>query len=193
MVSPTPTGTRPVPTDAGRGVALDVPPRWPAGVRSELERLSARLTARIPDDASVLDLSIPEGRAVLAANLPRLGVPGAPVPDRTYDHVVSVAGLVRFPDLFAALSACDRLLAPGGSLWLLEPTGRPGPTGVVVGTLGALHPVARGTHLNRDVTATLREVGYVTPELERLSLPTSVWSLRPFVMTRAQRSGEAVG
>lgn len=193
MASPTPTGTRPAPTFPGSGVALDVPSRWPAGVRSELERLGARLTERIPVTASVLDLSVAEGRSVLAANLPRIGVPGVPAPDVTYDHIVSVAGLVRFPDLFAALSACDRLLAPGGALWLLEPTGRPGAVGVAIGTLGALHPTVRGTHLNRDVTATLREVGYVTPELERFSLATSVWSLRPFVMTRAQRVGEAVG
>ena len=146
-----------------------------------------------PEASSVLDLSVPEGRSVVSANLPRLGVPGVTPPEASYDHIVSVAGLVRFPDLFAALSACDRLLAPGGALWLLEPTGRPDAFGVAIGTIGALQPAARGTHLNRDITATLREVGFVTPELDRLTLPTTVLSLRPFVMARAQRQAEAVG
>lgn len=193
MASPSPTGTRSVPRAVERATALDVPPRWPAAVRSELERLGSRLTARIPRGSSVLDLSVPEGRSVLSANLPRLGVPGVAPPEVSYDHIVSVAGLVRFPDLFAALSACDRLLAPGGTLWLLEPTGRPDAIGVAIGTIGALQPTARGTHLNRDVTAALREAGFVTPDLDRLRLPTTVLSLRRFVMARAQRPGEAVG
>lgn len=179
--------TRP-PADRPPSAIPDVPPRWPAIVRAELARLRPRLVARIPVHARVLDVSEPPGRAVLQATVDD----SADVVER-YDAVVSVAGLVRFADLSAAVRGVDRLLAPHGQLWLLEPSNRPGMAAVVAGSIGALHPAVRGSHLQRDLPAVLRAEGYVTPDIERFTMPTHVWPLRPFVMCRAQRRDEAVG
>jgi hypothetical protein len=157
-------------------------------VRAELTRLRPRLVARIPAGARVLDIAEPSGRDRLTAAIDD----PASVTER-YDAIVSVAGLVRFADLPAAVRGAGHLLAPHGQLWLLEPSGRPGMGAVLLGSLGALHPAVRGTHLQRDLPATLRAAGFVTPDIERFTMPTPVWPLRPFVMCRAQRRDEAVG
>lgn len=190
MVQLSPTGGTDRIVTAPRPVAAlpDVPPRWPAVVRAELARLRPRLVARIPARARLLDISDAPGRAVLAAAIER---PGG-VTER-FEAIVSVAGLVRFADLGAAVRGAERLLAPGGQLWLLEPVARPGMAAVVAGSIGALHPAVRGSHLQRDLPDVLRAEGFVTPDIERFTMPTHVWPLRPFAMLRAQRVDEAVG
>ena len=150
-------------------------------VRAELERRHAVLARHLAALDPVLDVSVPEGRAVLAEVLG-----GAP-PPRRYAAVVSVAGLVRLPDLPAAVAAVDRLLAPDGELHAVEPVGRPGMSGLLVGSLGALLPPVRGAHLARDLPDVLRAEGLTVADCLRFTMPTTVWPLRPFVQLRALR------
>lgn len=162
-------------------VRPELPPRWPAAVRAELERRHAVLARHLAPVAPVLDISVPEGRAVLADVL----AGGAP-PER-YAAVVSVAGLVRQPDLGAAVAAVDRLLDDDGELHAVEPVGRPGLVGLVVGSAGALLPQVRGAHLSRDLPDVLRARGLTVADCLRPTMPTAVWPLRRFVQLRALR------
>lgn len=181
----------------------DLPARWPAVVRVELERRQQQLAALAR--GAVLDLGSPDGRHVLAAVL-RLG--GAPVPGgkpradtsrrevvlddhlSAYDTVVSVGGFTRFADLPAALAAVDRVLAPGGTLFATEPVGRPGLVGLLSNSAGMVLPPARGAHLARDLVSALRDTGFVVLDCERFTMPTAAWPLRPFVQVRARRRAE---
>ena len=162
-------------------VRPDVPPRWPSAVRIELERRHASIAAHLHTVDAVLDVSAPPGRAVLTDAL------AGRLPDERFDAVVSVAGLVRFADLGAAVAGIVDLLAPGGELHAVEPVGRPDLTGLVAGSLGALVPAARGSHLGRDLVAVARDRGLTVTDLLRLTMPTTVWPLRPFVALRGLR------
>lgn len=177
----------------------DLPPRWPAVVRTDLLRRHAELLASVDGVPSnrVLDLSLPAGRHLLAGLL----APGAHRPPvtgvdprvGTYDAVISVAGLTRFPDLGAALESVVSLLSPAGALLAVEPDHRPGITGLAVSSLGALLPPARGVHLARDLPLTVRSVGLTITDVRRITLPTRVWPLRRFVTLRAVRIDAGVG
>lgn len=164
----------------------DLPPRWPAAVRAELTSRHGGLVAALADTPAdrVLDLSVPEGRHVLAQAIVGGGEPMSAGP---FERIVSVAGFTRFPDLGAALETVVSLLAPAGELWAVEPADRPGPVGLAFGSLGALLPAARGTHLARDVPGTVRSVGLVVTDIRRFTVSTPVWPLRTFVDLRAAR------
>ena len=95
-------------------VVVERPRRFPALVEAELDRRRMHLLERAR--GRVLDLDRPEARAEIArASIERHVVPA-------YDSAVSVAQLVRFPDLAAALRGIDRLLALDGELLVVEPT-----------------------------------------------------------------------
>jgi hypothetical protein len=168
----------------------DLPPRWPAVVRGELERRQQVLAGLAR--GRVLDVGSPSGRDLLVRTVRAAGGPIDDGPDAAgaYDTVVSVAGLVRFPDLVAALRGVERLLAPEGVLLLAEPVGRPGPVGLVVASAGSLLPPVRGAHLARDVPAAVRAAGFLMTDLERITMPTAVWPLRHLVQARALRWSE---
>lgn len=179
-------GHPPVPSGSGhdglaphgdRASRPDLPPRWPAVVRTELARRHGALCGEVADldPDRVLDLSFPHGRHVLTGALSSSADAGR------FDAVISVAGLTRFPDLAAALAAAVSLLRPAGRLLLVEPGYRPGPRGLAVSSMGALLPPARGVHLARDVPATVRAVGLTITDIRRFDLPTLVWPLRSFV------------
>ena len=108
-----------------------------------------------------------------------------------YDTAVSIAELVRFPDLDAAVHAVDRLLAPGGTLLAVEPVARPGLVEVVADTAWALHPSVVGFHLSRDLPATLRTTTLVMDDLERFTMPTPIAPLHHFVALAARRARPA--
>jgi hypothetical protein len=165
-------------------VHAELPARWPAPVRAELERRHRRLTSLA--QGRVLDLSTPAGRARLGAVL--AGDQGDA--GESLDAVVSVAGLVRFADLPAALAAVRSMLAPGGELLACEPTSRPGAAAMLVASAAVIVPASRGTHLERDVTAALRGAGLLCDTVERFDLPTRLPTLRPAVQVRAVRVRE---
>jgi hypothetical protein len=94
---------------------------------------------------------------------------------------------VHLPDLFAAVTAMDLLLAPSGSALVVEPVDRPVPGGLVLGTVGALHRRVRGLQVNRDVPATIRCTSLTVVDIERIVMPTPIWPLRSFVALTAAR------
>ena len=155
--------------------------RFPARVEAELARRRAHLVGRA--SGRVLDLDRPEARAEVAA-VAAGGTEGV----ATYDTAVSVAQLLRFPDLVAALRAVDRLVAADGTFLLVEPTGRPGPAAVVLQTLGAGRGAVRGFHLGRDVTAALRSTGFLLDDIERFAMSTTHPGLRHAVEVHAVRA-----
>jgi hypothetical protein len=160
-------------------VVVERPRRFPEPVEAELARRRAHLLRRA--DGRVLDLDDPAARDELRRAIADPHVVPA------YDTAVSVAQLLRFPDLVAAVRALDRLVDPDGSLLLVEPTGRPGAAAVVLHSLWARTRSLRGFHLGRDVTASLRCTAFVLDDLERFAMPTAVLSLRHAVEVHARR------
>jgi len=182
--------------DTHRPPVPDFPPRWPAGLRAELRHRWATLSdlagAWVAPGAPaaglrVVDLSFPEGRHLLTRALNGdTGSPdGAADLEGGVGAVVSAAGLARFADLGAAVAAIGRLLAPTGQLLAVEPGHDPGMLRMLATSLGTLLPAARGAHLARDLPATLRANGFEVADVERFSVPTLVWPLRPFAQVRA--------
>ena len=79
------------------------------------------------------------------------------------------------------------MLAPSGVMMAVEPGFRPGAMAMVAASLGALLPAARGVHLARDLPATIRSAGLTVTDVERFTMPTLIWPLRPFVQVRVER------
>jgi hypothetical protein len=140
-----------------------------------------RLLAHLDDD--VLDLSSPAATAaVLAASRSSDSV------SRRFRTIVSVAELVRFPDLVLALTGVERLLDDDGEVWFIEPVHHTGGVATVVASLWAKHPAVSGAHVERDVPLAARAAGLTFTDLERFAMPTGVYPLRLFIQGRARRS-----
>lgn len=135
------------------------------------------------DGRRLLDLDDPAARSLLARAIESSA--GHPVGG--FDAVVSVAQLVRFPDLAAALVAVDRLLDPTGRLLAIEPVARPGTLRMVAATPFALARSTRGFHLGRDLPAAVRATSLVIDDIERFDLRTALPTLRHFVAIDARR------
>ena len=188
------------PTDDGLAAALA---RWPAAVQGELRRRRALVDAAIsarpgPSPAigpRILDLAEPDARALVRAAASTAGLSAgataADVPPGGYDAVISIAALVAFADLAAALRGIDHLLAPTGELHLVEPVLRPGWRGMVESSPANAVPGLREVHLGRDVPQVVRATGLLISDITRFTMPTSLWPLRPFVHARAIRFPEA--
>ena len=167
---------------------------WPAEVRAELGRRRVQVVdavSRIPgSQGRVLDLAdAGDRRVVLEAGRPR----AADDPDAgagAYDAVISIAGFVHLADLAAALAGIDRLLAPAGELWFVEPVARPGWQGMLGSSVGAVLPPLRDLHLGRDIPHAVRSTGLLITDIKRFSMPTSLWPIRPFVHARAMHFPE---
>lgn len=137
-----------------------------------------------PDD--LLDLGRPEARALVLRT-----ARGAPVEHR-HAMVLSVAELVRFPDLVLALTGIERLLADDGEAVLIEPVHHPGLPATVFATCWGRHAALARVHVERDVPAAARSTGLELTDVERFTMPTAVWPLRPFIEARARRAAERV-
>ncbi len=107
--------------------------------------------------------------------------------DTAFDTVVSLIRTPLVADLPGWLALVDRVLAPDGHLLFLEPTRRPGSAGRLLAALSPLVRATSGLHLDRDVPAAVRSVGFVVTDLERFEVPTVSAPLRPFVDGRARR------
>jgi len=160
-------------------LVVERPRRFPARVEATYRRRRRRLEGRL--HGRVLDLDRPEARAEVArASVERHVVP-------SHDTAVSVAQLVRFPDLLAALRALDRLVVPGGELVLVEPCAGPGLGQLVLDTLWAPSPWVSGFHVGRAITPALRCTSFVLHDIERFTMPTLVSPLRHGVEVHAAR------
>ena len=159
--------------------------RFPAGVEAALAERHAAVIASV-EGGRVLDLDDRAARSLLAAALDA-GDSVGPAPAR-FDAVVSVAQLVRFPDLAGALAAIDRLLAPTGRLLAVEPVAKPGTVRLFTAAPFALARSTRGLHLGRDLPAALRTTSLVIDDIERFTVPTALPTLRHFVAIDARRA-----
>jgi SAM-dependent methyltransferase len=162
--------------------------RFPGVVEAELDARRAVALSGLAG-RRVLDLDDPTARMLLVE---AIGSPAdiettADHPAGDFDAVVSVAQLVRFPDLSAALVAIDRLLAPSGRLVAIEPVARPGTLRMVAATPFALARSTRGFHLGRDLPAAVRTTSLVIDDIERFTLRTALPTLRHFVAIDARR------
>lgn len=169
--------------------------RFPAAVEAALAARHAAALAGLagpagPDGRRVLDLDEPASRALLAtvieASASSATAVGAPVGG--FDVVLSIAQLVRFPDLAGALVAIDRLLAPEGRLVAVEPVARPGTAPMFVAAPFALARSTRGFHLGRDLPAAVRTTSLVIDDIERFTVRTALPTLRHFVAIDARRA-----
>lgn len=177
---------------------------WPTAVRAELARRRVQVTEAVEviegSEGRVLDLADAGARRLVirAAALTTAGAgqsaaetdAEADDTDDAYDAVISIAGLVHFADLAAALVGIDRLLGPTGELWFVEPIARPGWRGLLGATAGALLPPVRDLHLGRNIPHAVRTTGLLITDIKRFSMPTSIWPLRPFVHARAMHFPE---
>jgi hypothetical protein len=166
-----------------------VPRSWPSAIRSELDRRRAVIH---PRGSAVLDLADPGARLVVARAAEDAAASEEGPAVETYDAIVSVGALVGVVDLPLAVKAFDRLLAPGGELFVVEPVSRPGWTQVLLVTAAAYQPTIRGQHLDRDIPLALRSGGFVPTDLERFAMPTRIRSLRRFVTARVIRRPESM-
>lgn len=152
--------------------------RFPRSIETTLDRRRSEALSRAA--GRVLDLSDPDAREVLAS-----AIDGQAAAE--WDWVISVAELIRFPDLPAALGAIDRLLAPGGRLLAVEPVNRPGTVRVLALAPWGATPWVRGFHVGRDLTAALRATTLVHDDIDRFTFRTAVAPLRHFVSLGARR------
>jgi SAM-dependent methyltransferase len=137
-------------------------------------------------EGDLLDLSLLDARAAVLT-----AARGGDL-DRQYDTVLSVAELLRFPDLVQALTGIDRLLVDDGELILVEPVHHPGPAATVLASVWAVHPAVAHVHVERDLALAVRSIGLTVTDLERFTMPTAVWPLRLFVHARVRRITDRV-
>lgn len=107
--------------------------------------------------------------------------------DQRYDTVVAAARLLAHADLPEAIEAIDRLLAPDGHLLLAEPTRG---WGHLPGLVASVDRRRTDIHLLRDVPRALRAGGFACTHLERITMPTRLLPLRPWVLLHAVRRTE---
>lgn len=156
--------------------------RFPRAVASALE--TRHREAVTGASGQVLDLSEPSSRVVLQSAIDGGCGPETPL----WDVVISVAELIRFPDLIAALGAIDHLLAPGGRLIAVEPIVVPGMLRVITCSPWSATRWLRDFHTGRDIVAALRTTTLVSDDIERFNIPTAVVPLRHFVSLGARRA-----
>ena len=155
--------------------------RFPSTVEAALS--SRRAAALASVGGRVLDLDDPGARVLLAAAIDHGGDL-----EPSWDAVVSVAQLIRFPDLLAALRAIDRLLVDDGRLLAVEPVARPGTVRMFVDAPFTRTRATRGFHIGRDLLAALRDTSLVADDIERFRLRTANPTLRHFVEVGARRA-----
>jgi len=156
--------------------------RFPKAVESELSR--RHLEAIAASSGRVLDLSDAGARTVLRDAIDGGNVIAAD----QWDVVISVAELIRFPDLAASMSAIDALLTPSGRLLAVEPVIRPGTLRVLGFAPWSATRSVRGFHVGRDLTAALRTTTLANDDIDRFTMPTAVAPLRHFVSLGARRA-----
>ena len=106
------------------------------------------------------------------------------------DTVISVARLVEFADLSAAVSALVALTRPGGTLEIVEPMARPGLVGLLLTSFWTAIRPAPGVHLGRDLGAVIGDTDLHLLDVEWFRLPTRVGPWRHAVAYRLRRPGE---
>ena len=160
-----------------------LPPVVVTEVQRRRDLILASAVGRLLDlaEPGALARVLAAGRAADSTGEPADHEPTDHEPADTYETIVSTCRLIDVADLPAAVAGMHRLLAPGGTIRLVEPVNRPGVSGLLSSSVGALLPAVGGLHLGRDVVRTVRADGLTVADLDRFVVPTRVWPLRRFV------------
>jgi ubiquinone/menaquinone biosynthesis C-methylase UbiE len=110
-----------------------------------------------------------------------------PLPDESFDNVVTSIALCSVADLDVALAEIRRVLRTGGALHFLEHIRGDERLGHWQDRFTPLQRrLADNCHLNRDTTAAIEGAGFVLEELERFRMP------RGYPLVRDAVQGTAV-
>jgi ubiquinone/menaquinone biosynthesis C-methylase UbiE len=169
--------------EVGAGTGLNVP-HYSANVTrlvlSEPEahmraKLQTRLTTALPADVELSE-----------ATLDHL-----PMPDQSFDAVVSTLVLCSVPDLAQALGEIRRVLAPGGRLVFLEHVGaedRPDRLKWQRRVEPLWKALAGNCHLTRRTESAIKRAGFDIVQIERESIRKAMSLTRPSIRGIAVRS-----
>jgi len=136
-----------------------VPPEVSAAIADRAASLRGRATGRVLDlDTDPLDDA-----------------------DGVYDTTYSFLQAPHQRDLDHFYRRLHELLAPGGLMYVLEPTIRTGPRGRALGIGGRLARPVAGLHLGRDIPQSIRQAGLFVSDLHRFEIATVAAPFRPFV------------
>lgn len=136
-----------------------VPPEVSAAIADRAASLRGRATGRVLDlDTDSLD-----------------------DPDGVYDTVYAFLHAPHQRDLDHFYRRLRELLAPGGLMYVLEPTIRTGPRGRALGIGGRLPRPIAGLHLGRDIPQTIRRAGLFVSDLHRFEIAAVAMPFRSFV------------
>jgi SAM-dependent methyltransferase len=98
-----------------------------------------------------------------------------------YDTIYALLQAPHQRDLDHFYRRLHELLAPGGLMYVLEPTIRTGPRGRALGIGGRLARPIPGLHLGRDIPQSIRRAGLFVSDLRRFEIAAAAAPFRPFV------------
>jgi SAM-dependent methyltransferase len=165
-------GGRTLELGAGTGANLDL---YPDAV--------AELVLSEPDPHMVRQLRAKLAESGRAASVVKAPAEGLPLPDDSFDTVVSTLVLCTVPDPAAALAEAARVLKPGGRLLFVEHVRAedPGAARWQDRLERPWHFVGDGCHCNRDTLATIAASPLDVVEVERDLLPKAPPIVRPLL------------
>ena len=101
--------------------------------------------------------------------------------DGVYDTIYAFLQAPHQRDLDHFYRRLRELLAPGGLMYVLEPTIRSGPRGRALGIGGRLARPIAGLHLGRDIPQSIRRAGLFVSDVHRFEVAAVAAPFRPFV------------
>jgi SAM-dependent methyltransferase len=157
-------------------------------------RRPTRVVALEPDRAYARRLRARGRDAGFAVEVVEGRAEALPLPDESFDHVVTTLALCSVDDLDRSLAEIVRVLRPGGALHFLEHVRG---NGRVAAWQDRLTPLQRrladGCHLNRDIAAAIERSELRVDALERFALPGGHALIKPAIQGAAVKDGAAAG
>jgi ubiquinone/menaquinone biosynthesis C-methylase UbiE len=169
--------------EVGAGTGLNIPHYTANVTRLVLSEPEAHMRAKLP---SRLAAALPADVELSEAALEHL-----PMPDQSFDAVVSTLVLCSVPDLAQALGEIRRVLAPGGRLVFLEHVGAedcPDRLKWQRRVEPLWKALAGNCHLTRRTELAIKRAGFDIVQIERESIRKAMPLTRPSIRGIAVRS-----
>jgi ubiquinone/menaquinone biosynthesis C-methylase UbiE len=148
--------------EVGAGTGLNVP-RY---------RCARRIVAVEPDHQYLRRLRARAADAAIPVEVIQASAETLPLPDDSFDHVVTCISLCSVTDIDAALTQIHRVLRPRGSLMFLEHIRDSGRLGHWQHRLTPLQRrIADNCHLDRDTPAAIQNAGFRIQAIEHFTMP----------------------